>query len=56
MNEPFLALPNVLGSPHNSGMVPQALLDATRDAVENVLQFLDGQSIKGVFRREDYLP
>ena len=56
MNEPFLALPNVLGSPHNSGMVPQALLDATRDAVENVLKFLDGQPIKGVFRREDYLP
>ena len=56
MHEPFLALPNVLGSPHNSGMVPQALQDATRDAVENIQRFLDGQPIKGVFRREDYLP
>ena len=56
MHEPFLALPNVLGSPHNSGMVPQALQDATRDAVENIQKFLDGQPIKGVFRREDYLP
>jgi len=25
-------------------------------AVENIQKFLDGQPIKGVFRREDYLP
>jgi glycerate dehydrogenase len=55
MHEPFLALPNVLGSPHNSGMVPQALQDATKEAVQNVQKFLAGQPIKGVFRREEYL-
>jgi len=55
MHYPFLDLPNVLGSPHNSGMVPEALAEATREAVENVKRFMAGESVKGVFRREEYL-
>jgi len=55
MHYPFLDLPNVLGSPHNSGMVPEALAEATREAVENVKRFMAGESVKGVFRREECL-
>jgi len=55
MHYPFLDLPNVLGSPHNSGIVPEALAEATREAVENVKRFMAGESVKGVFRREECL-
>ncbi len=34
MEYPFLELPNVLGSPHNSGVVSNVLLGATRQAAE----------------------
>lgn len=52
---PILELPNILGSPHNSPFVPGFLLDALRHAVENVQRFLDGSSVRGRVRREDYL-
>lgn len=55
MEYPFLDLPNVLGSPHNSGLVPNALADAARQAAENVGHFLKGEKVTGVARREDYL-
>jgi len=35
--------------------VPEALAEATREAVENVKRFMAGESVKGVFRREEYL-
>ena len=54
MNYPFLELPNVLGSPHNSAVVPEALLQGAGHALENVRRFLDGEAIRGVIRREDY--
>ncbi|MDP8955652.1 MAG: 2-hydroxyacid dehydrogenase, partial [Actinomycetota bacterium] len=51
---PFFDLPNVLGSPHNSALVPGFELAATRLAVENVERYLQGEEVRGVVRREDY--
>lgn len=52
---PFFTLPNVLGSPHNSGLVPGMDEEATRLAVENVKRFLAEEPIVGEVRREDYV-
>jgi len=52
---PFLDLPNVLGSPHNSSIVPGTMLSAARIAAENVRRYLRGEEVKGVVRRSDYL-
>jgi hypothetical protein len=53
-NYPFLELPNVLGSPHNSGIVPGSLLAGTVHAAENVKRFLNKEPVLGVVRRSDY--
>lgn len=50
---PFLELPNVLGSPHNSAMVPNALYEAQRMATENVLRYVGGESPAGVVGPSD---
>src|SRR2546426_3221879 len=55
MEYPFLELPNVLGSPHNSAVVSHVLEDAARQAAENVKHFLKGEKVMGIARREDYL-
>jgi glycerate dehydrogenase len=55
MEYPFLELPNVLGSPHNSAVVPQILSNAARQAAENIKRFLTGEKVMGIARREDYL-
>jgi phosphoglycerate dehydrogenase-like enzyme len=55
MEYPFLDLPNVLGSPHNSAVVPTVLVEAARQAAENVKHFLRGEKVTGMARREDYL-
>ena len=55
MDYPFLELPNVLGSPHNSAVVPNIILEAARQAAENVKHFLEGEKVIGIVRREDYL-
>ena len=51
---PFFDLPNFLGSPHNSPVVPGVMKAATRQAAENVLRFLAGEGARGMLRREDY--
>jgi phosphoglycerate dehydrogenase-like enzyme len=51
---PFLELPNVLGSPHNSGIVPGSLLTATKLAAENVKRFLKQEPVLGLIKRSDY--
>ncbi len=55
MEYPFLELPNVLGSPHNSAVVPHVLVAGARQAAENVKHFLKGEKVLGIARREDYL-
>jgi glycerate dehydrogenase len=52
---PFFDLPTVLGSPHNSGIVPGVLLSAAGRAAENVRRYLRGEPVTGVMRRDDYL-
>jgi len=53
-NYPFLELPNVLGSPHNSGVAPGSFLRGTEHAAENVKRFLNNEPVLGVVRRSDY--
>src|SRR6476646_3140152 len=54
-NYPFFELPNLLGSPHNSGVTDGALQAGARHAAENVRRFLTGEAILGVARTGDYL-
>ena len=54
MRYPFLDLPNVLGSPHNSALVSHVVADAARQAAENVAHFFQGGDVIGIVRREDY--
>lgn len=41
---PFLDLPNVIASPHNSAMSGDAMIAAATRAAENVLRFLKGET------------
>lgn len=52
---PFFDLPNLLGSPHNSAVVPGVMLGAVEAAAKNVLRFLQSEGVRGELRREDYL-
>jgi phosphoglycerate dehydrogenase-like enzyme len=54
VGHPFLALPNVLGSPHNSAMVPGTIRAAARQAADNIARFLTGEPVTGVISAEDY--
>lgn len=49
----LLELPNLLGSPHNSGVTEQSHFIAAESAARNVLRFLRGEELHGVLRRED---
>jgi len=44
-NDPILSLPNVVLSPHNSGMTPEAIEKGNEMVVENVIAFLHGRPI-----------
>ena len=44
---PFFELPNFLGSPHNSAIVPGSMQNALICAAENVKRFLKGEPILG---------
>ena len=52
---PFFDLLNVLGSPHNSSIVPGTMLSAARVAALNVRRYLRGEAPAGVIRRADYV-
>jgi phosphoglycerate dehydrogenase-like enzyme len=53
-DHPFFELPNLLGSPHNSAIVPGIELKAARRAAANVARHLRGEPVAGLVRREDY--
>ena len=55
VGHPFLELPNVVGSPHNSGVVPRGLELGLGRAAENVRRYLLGEPLTGVMRPSDYL-
>lgn len=55
MNYPFLELPNAIGTPHNSGMVPEAIGNATEDAAKNIKRYIKGKKVKGIFSKEEYI-
>ncbi len=52
---PFFELPNVLGSPHSSSIVPGTMLSGARAAAENVRRYLRGEHVTGLVRRTDYV-
>jgi phosphoglycerate dehydrogenase-like enzyme len=45
---PFLSLPNVVGSPHNSGIVPGMTSVSMAAAAENVAAWFRGDHIRGI--------
>ena len=55
LDYPFFELPNIIGSPHIADHVPGAIPHATRRALKNVRNFLMGNELRGVLKREDYL-
>ena len=52
---PFFDLPNLLGSPHNSAIVPQVMEMGVHAALENILRFVRDEQIKGVVDFKDYI-
>jgi glycerate dehydrogenase len=53
---PFLDLPNVIGSPHNSALTAGALADAGRRAAENIARHLRGEQVQHTVDRSEYVP
>jgi phosphoglycerate dehydrogenase-like enzyme len=51
---PFFELPNVLGSPHNSGITAGTLAGAARDAAANIARQLRGEPVLHLVNRSDY--
>lgn len=41
LNYPFFDLPNIIGSPHNSAVVPGSLKEGIKSAIENLNRFLN---------------
>jgi phosphoglycerate dehydrogenase-like enzyme len=52
---PFLKLQNVIGSPHNSGIVAGSFTGAAGRAAENVARHLRGETVRNLVDRSDYV-
>ena len=55
LEHPFLDLPNFIGSPHVADHVTGMVPAAARAALENVRNFLAGDTIHGVISKSDYI-
>ncbi len=55
INYPFFGLPNVLGSPHNSAIVPGVLAMGIKSALENVIRFAKKERPRGIVDFGDYV-
>ncbi len=53
MDQPFLTLPNVIGSPHNSGSVAGNVEGGLRHALANVSRVLAGETPRGLIGEEE---
>ena len=53
--QPFLKLPNVIGSPHNSAMVAGSLTEAAARATDNVVRHLRGEPVRNLVDPSDYV-
>jgi phosphoglycerate dehydrogenase-like enzyme len=51
INYPFFELPNLIGSPHNSAIVENIMIEGASKAAENVKRFLNNEEIKGVVNK-----
>jgi glycerate dehydrogenase len=54
MDHPFCGLPNFIGSPHNSAMVPCVIERGVESAALNVRHFIQEKPIRGAVYREQY--
>jgi glycerate dehydrogenase len=52
LNFPFLGLPNVLGSPHNSAIIPGSLFAGQKKAVDNIINFIEDKPLRGIVKRD----
>lgn len=52
---PFLELPNVLGSPHNSALTAGSLRVGARHACANIARYLEGEAPRNLVDRSDYV-
>jgi glycerate dehydrogenase len=52
---PFLELPNVIGSPHNSAITAGSLTEAARLAAANVARHLRGEAVEHLVDPADYV-
>jgi phosphoglycerate dehydrogenase-like enzyme len=52
---PFLELPNVIGSPHNSAITPGSLAAGARHAAANVARLLRGEPVERLIDRDEYV-
>lgn len=50
IKHPFFELPNLLGSPHNSAMVSNALKLATEKAANNIKYFINNEDVIGIIK------
>jgi glycerate dehydrogenase len=53
-NFPFFDLPNFLGSPHNSAIVPGIIEEAIKAATDNIINFITKKPVRGIVNRDDY--
>jgi len=54
VDHPFFELPNFIGSPHNSAMVPDVIKRAVELAALNIRNFIQSKPVRGVVYPEQY--